>query len=117
MPNASGREGSAEGWRALQIKGLGPVSRVAAVFQIGPPLADLPFASFKAKVIERGDGSFVAVLNVARRGPDGHPDGMAGLGDSIDEALEDALRRFAEVVRIDPPLLDQDFAWADPEEF
>lgn len=104
-------------WRELRVEGLGPIERVVAVFQIGPPLERLPFPSFKVKVIERADGSFVAVLNVAPRGLDGYRDGEAGLGGTIEEALEDALQRFARVVDERQPLTESDFVWSDPTEF
>ena len=48
-------------WRELRVEGLGPIERVAAVFQISPPLERLPFVSFKVKVIERVNGTFLAV--------------------------------------------------------
>src|SRR4051812_27297646 len=104
-------------WRELRVEGLGPIERVVAVFQIGPPLERLPFPCFKVKVIEHANGSFVAVLNVAPRGPDGHRDGQAGLCDTVEEALEDALRRFARVVNERQPFSESDFAWSDPTEF
>ena len=52
----------------------------------------MPFASFKVKVIERDDGSFVGVPNVAIRSPEGTPEWTSGLGDTVEEALADALR-------------------------
>jgi hypothetical protein len=104
-------------WRSLRIDGLGPIQRLAAVFQVGPPLARLPFPSFKVKVLERADGSFVAVLNVAIRAADGSPDWEAGLGDSVEEALEEALVRFARSLGDDGILSECAFAWADAGEF
>jgi hypothetical protein len=106
-------------WRELRVEGLGPIERVVAVFQIGPPLEWLPFPSFKAKVVERvsADSPYVAVLNVALRGPDGHRDGQAGIGDTVEAALEDALRRFAQAVKERGPVTEDDFVWSDPTEF
>jgi hypothetical protein len=106
-----------DGWRNLRVDGLGPVSRVAAVFQVGPPVAALPFASLKVKVIERADGSFLGVPNVARRTPDGSPDWVGGLGASIEESLEDTLRWFARSVGNGEGLREDDFEWAAPEDF
>lgn len=105
------------GWRELRVKGLGPLDRVVAVFQVGPPLERVPFPSFKVKVIDRANGSFLAVANVATLGPDGHPTGEAGLGDSVDEALEDALRRFVRILDERKPNSEADFARSAPEEF
>ena len=61
-------------WRDLRLDGLGPITRVVAIFQVGPPLERLPFPSFKVKVIERAgaDGRYLAVLNIClRAGADG----------------------------------------------
>ena len=104
-------------WRELRVPGLGPVGRVAALFQVGPPLGRLPYPSFKVKVLERADGSFVAVPNLAALGPDGQPAWLAGLGPTADAALEDALRCLARSLDGRPHLTEADFAWADPAEF
>jgi hypothetical protein len=104
-------------WREMRVAGLGPIDRVVAVFQVGPPLERVPFPSFKVKVLERANGSFLAVPNVAALGPDGHPSWEAGLGDTSEEALEDALRRFVRILDERKPASEADFAWADPEEF
>jgi hypothetical protein len=104
-------------WRKLRVEGLGPISRQVSVFQVGPPLARLPFASFKIKVIERPDGSFLGVPNVACRSGDGSPDWISGLGSSAEEALEDTLRRFVISVSAREGVTDADFEWAAPEDF
>ena len=104
-------------WRNLRVDGLGPVARQAAIFQIGPPLTRLPFASFKIKVVEFPDGSFLGVPNVALRSSDGSPDWIAGVGSSMEEALEDTLRRFAQSAQVGGGEADEDFEWAAPEDF
>ncbi len=104
-------------WREMRLAGLGPINRVVAVFQVGPPLERLPFPSFKVKVVERANGSFLAVLKIHPLGPDGHPSGESGLGETVEEALEDALRRFARVLDEQKLTSEADFAWADPAEF
>jgi hypothetical protein len=104
-------------WRNLRVGDLGPISRQVAVFQVDTPRARLPFASFKVKVIERPDGSFLGVPNVACRSADGSPDWIAGLGSSAEEALEDTLRRFAASVNAGEDATDEDFEWAAPEDF
>lgn len=99
-------------WQRLKVEGLGPVARFAAVFQIGPPLAWLPFASFKMKVLERGDGSFLAVPNVCVRSPDGSPGWTSGLGSTA----EDALNHFVQSLNARRDLPEDSFMWSDPEE-
>ncbi len=104
-------------WRHLKVEGLCPVSRQVALFQVGPPLSHFPFASFKVKVLELPDGSYLGVPNVARRLADGSPDWIAGLGPSIEEALEDTLRSFARSAGVSGGTIEEDFVWAAPEDF
>ena len=104
-------------WKDLEFDGSRAVTKVAAVFQIGTPLPNLPFASFKVKVLERPRADFLAVPNVARVAPDGSPDWLAGLGNTVDEALADCLKHleasFGEMPCKDP----EDSVWADCSEF
>jgi hypothetical protein len=57
------------------------------------------------------------VPNVALRSADGSPDWVAGLGDSVEEALEDTLRDLAKSVGETAEATSADFEWAAPEEF
>src|SRR4051812_16923445 len=87
-------------WRETDFQGCRAIGRLAAIFEIGPPLPEpLPFHSFKVKVVERRDGTFAAHLNVAVVGEDSMPDALAGLGSTVDEALDDALHWFWTVVQ------------------
>ncbi len=106
-----------ESWRQIRFEGLGPISHVAAVFQVGPPLAALPFASLKVKVVERADGSFLGVPNVAVLASDGSPDWVSGLGGTVEEALADALHSFEMSLGGRSELSEACFAWAAPEDF
>jgi hypothetical protein len=104
-------------WRSMRVGGLGPIDRVVGVFQVGPPLERLPFASFKIKVLERSNGSFLAVPNVAVLAENGFPTGEAGLGGTLEEALEDALKRFVRLLDERMPESEADFVWSNPAEF
>jgi hypothetical protein len=68
-------------------------------------------------VVERPDGSFLGVPNVAIRSSDGSPDWISGLGGSVDEALEDTLRYFVRSVGGNVNLTLEDFEWAASEDF
>lgn len=105
-------------WRTLSFEGYTVVNRVAAIFEVGPPLPEpLPFAGFQVKVLERREGKFAAFLNVAVRGADGNADGLAGLGDTVDEALEDALKWFWRAVQERSAAKPEDFVWSDSAEW
>ena len=77
---------------------------------------DVEVASADA-IIERPDGSYLGVPNVARLSPDGAPDWIAGLGTSVEEALEDTLRWFVRSAGMGTDTTEQDFVWAAPEDF
>src|SRR5436190_1316918 len=97
-------------WRTMRIDGLGPIVRVVAVFQMGPPLQRLPFPSFKVKVLERGEGHFLAVPNVALNSA-GQPDWTSGVGETIDSAMECALRAFIQSLGDQLDFMESDFSW------
>ena len=103
------------GWRTLSFQGYTVVARVAAFFEVGPPLPHpLPFSSFVVKVLEHGNGSFAAHLNVAVRGPDGHPDWHAGLGATPERHWkQDALVWFWRAVQTSGASRDEDFVWSN----
>ena len=46
-----------------------------------------------------------------------HPTREAGHGSTIEEALEDTLRRFTHLLNQLEPRTEADFAWSDPSEF
>ena len=104
-------------WRDMRVEGLLICDRIVAVFQVTDSLARLPFAFFKVKVLERSNGSFFACPNVAIRGPTGDPEWIGGLGNTIDEAVEDGLRSFFGTWGDRRDLTDEDFAWSDPQDF
>lgn len=97
----------------MALHGCRDIARVVDVFQLGAP-SPCPFAYFKIKVLERQNGSFLAVPNVARLGTDGSPDWISGLGDSADAAMQDAIKCFVESVGDSDDLPDAEFEWSDP---
>ncbi len=103
-------------WRDTNLHGCGDIARIVDVFQLGAPSV-CPFAFFKIKVLERQNGSFLAVPNVARLGTDGSPDWTSGLGNSANDALQDAIRWFVESVKGAGDLPVSEFEWADPADF
>ena len=103
-------------WRDIRVEGLAVRERIAAVFQISDSLARLPFAQFKVKVLERPDGSFFAIPNVAFRRA-GEADWIGGFGNTIDEALKDALFAFFGTLDKRQEFSDSDFCWSDPLDY
>ena len=104
------------GWRTMDLYGCRDIARVVDVFQLGAP-PSCPFAYFKIKVLERQNGSLLAVPNVARLAANGSPDWISGLGDSADVALQDAIKCFVDSVRDSDELPDAEFEWSDTTDF
>lgn len=73
-----------------------------------------PFPTMKVKVFDRG-GDFAAFANVNLR-----TGGEAGLGDSVEEAVNDLLLRFVAQAKeraARNTLNEADFEWSAPEDF
>jgi len=103
-----------------EIEAVVRIDRVAEVFEIWPA-GEFPLAKFKVKVLQREGAQFLGVPNIAIKSPvTGEPEWTSGLGDSIEEALDDALRYFFREVQdscYDRPLTEDDFCWASSEDF
>jgi hypothetical protein len=96
------------------------IDRVAGQFEVWLD-ESFPFAKMKVKVLERSPRDFLAVSNVFIRNINSQdPQYISGLGDSIEEALEDLMTRFLGDVRDNLPesgLSEADFEWSSPEDF
>lgn len=75
----------------------------------------------KVKVLELTGADFLAITNVSRRNAEsGSPEWISGLGDSIDDAVNDLLTRFVADVRENSQstkVTDADFEWSAHEDF
>jgi hypothetical protein len=91
------------------------ISRVCGVYEV--LAVRVPGTKFKVKVVERSDGTFAAFPNVCLRAADGTPDGVAGLGATETEALEDALKWFMAELAKRAECQPEDFEWVDPVDF
>src|SRR5262245_12201315 len=100
------------------MDGVARIDRVVAQLEVWLD-GSVPFPKMKVKVLQR-QGDYLAVPNVAVRDlVSGEPDGIAGLGSTADEALNDLLPRFVAGVRKNTPaggLTEGDFEWSAPED-
>jgi len=96
------------------------IDKIAAQFEVWLD-GTFPFAKIKVKVLERSPGDFLAVPNVNVMHLTSHePVYVSGLGNSVDEALEDLLTRFvSDACENTPPdgLSQEDFEWAATEDY
>jgi hypothetical protein len=106
-------------WDTLSIEGIINIERVVAEFHIECPA--LPSRSFRIKIRETPKGRYVGYPNVAIKSSDHTPEWSSGLGETINEALEDTLRSFIallERVQGDRTILSEDhLEWSSCEDF
>jgi hypothetical protein len=104
------------GWRTIGLHGATSIARVANLYEV-QDLRGVPWSKYKIKVLDRGDDGFLAVPNVCVKDADGTPDWIAGLGRTEAEALQDAIKRFGEVLSLRQTWRPDDFEWSDPHDF
>jgi hypothetical protein len=101
------------------MDGIARIDRVVADLVVWLD-GSLPFPKIRVKVLYR-QSDYLALPNVAVRSiASGEPDGISGLGATIDEAVQDLLSRFIAGVRMNTPergLTESDFVWSAPEDF
>ncbi|MFO0553455.1 MAG: hypothetical protein U0271_34045 [Polyangiaceae bacterium] len=102
-------------WTTIDLHGAGAIAKVVGSYEVMD--ARIPGGRFKAKVLQHGDGGYVAHLNVCLKTEDGIPDGMAGNGRTEDLALQDAIKGFMMALAKRKALKDEDFEWSDPVDF
>ncbi|WP_054950184.1 hypothetical protein [Numidum massiliense] len=101
----------------VNVKGIARVERCVAEFDVWE-LQKTPFSKFKVKIIESTDGIFTGYTNLILKNlEDGSPDGEAGHGATVEEALENTLKYFMEMLNERQELTEDDFEWADPDDF
>lgn len=105
------------GWKDLNIKGISKIEKVVAEFYIWS-FEKIPYGKFKVKIIENKRGSFIGIPNIAMKNQiDGAPEWISGRGSTVDEALEDTLKCFMEIIAERKNLDKEDFQWSYSEDF
>ena len=106
-------------WGTIEINGIVGIERVVAEFQIECP--EIPNRYFRVKITENKNDRYIGRCNISICNRDGFPEWISGLGNSIDEALEDTLRQFMRSLQQgkgDRSILEEnDFEWSACEDF
>lgn len=90
-------------WKNIKIDKIGAIEKCVGEFQI---LAYdiLPYGKMKIKVYQRQDGMYYGYTDLkVKRKFDNSPEGAIGYGSSLEEALEDTIKYFMEI-------LDEDYS-------
>jgi hypothetical protein len=106
-------------WDQIAIDGILSIDRVVAEFRIESP--DIPSRYFRVKITETNTNRYIGRCNVSINSTDNCPEWILGMGNSIDEALEDTLQQFVRSLQQHKGdrsfLEEEDFTWADCEDF
>src|ERR1700722_6479784 len=106
--------------RVLTMNDIMRIDRVAGEFEVW--LGEIfPFPKMKVKVLEQQGAGFLAVTNLhVLNKTSRDPEYMSGLGSNLDDALDDLITRFLDIVRENMPatgLSESDFIWSAAEDF
>ncbi|HOV28405.1 MAG TPA: hypothetical protein PK566_18885 [Pseudobacteroides sp.] len=86
-------------WNKIDIKGISRIDKCVAEFDVWA-IPTVPYAKFKVKVFQDLNGKYTGYTNLRVKSDfDGSPEGGIGYGNSIDEALENTLQYFMELVK------------------
>lgn len=103
------------------MDGVIRIEKVVAEMDVWLDPAIFPFAKIRLKVLERSHRDYAAFANACLRNRvTREPDGIAGLGASIEEAVHDLLTRFVAKARVAMPntgFANEDFVWSASEDF
>jgi hypothetical protein len=107
-------------WKTIQAIGIQRIERVVAEFYV--ECSDIPSRYFRVKVTEDNQGHFIGRINVSiKNATDNSPEWIAGLGESVDAALNDAIQQLMHQLdhcgKNKHQLTEDDFEWAACEDF
>lgn len=80
-----------EKWKETKINFIAEINRVITVFEVWS-YDKIPYGKFKIKILENRRGQFIGIPNIAIKNlEDGTPEWISGLGNTVDEALNDSI--------------------------
>lgn len=88
-------------WHQLKLESVGKIERIVAEFTVW--MVDiLPYAKMKVKIYENQCGTYEGMTDLGiKRKFDGYPECALGCGGSIEEALENTIKNFNEMLKED----------------
>ena len=103
-------------WKKISIAGISSIEKCVAEFNIGE-LIKTPHSKFKVKVFERQDGTYIGFTNLQLKDKLGVPYAGVGHGKTVEEALEDTIKYFLNMINNKQVLTEEDFECVDPYDF
>lgn len=104
-------------WKNLKIKGIPQIEKVLAEFEVSELEKTLCVGKFRVKVFEEQDGTISTTTNLMYVDKSGCEVAGIGYGKTVDEALENCIKRFLSYLPEDRELTEKDFTTSDPYDF
>lgn len=107
-------------WKKIEVIGISAIEKCVAEFQVWE-IETIPSGKFKVKIFENKRGSFKGFANVSVI-VDESPEFCVGSGNTIEMALENTIKNLVMDLKNKKStkgeeLTDEDFVWADPNDF
>lgn len=103
-------------WKELKIKGIARIEKVVAEFDV-LELEKTPYSKFKVKIYEDLNGSYTGYTNLRIKNETGDTFGGVGHGNTVEEALKDAIVYFLGILNEKQIWKEEDFECSDPFDF
>jgi Zn-finger domain-containing protein len=92
-------------WKNLKIQNVSGIDKKVAEFTVWM-VGVLPFAKMRIKIMEDQEGNFTGYTDIQLiRKIDGYGEAASGFGKTVDEALEETIKSFNEMIDEDYPEL------------
>lgn len=105
-----------EKWKNIKIRGIARIEKCVAEFDV-IELNKTPYSKFKVKIYENLGGKFTGYTNLRIKDGFGDASGGVGYGSTIEEALEDTVIYFLDMLDKKEEWLEEDFECADTYDF
>ncbi|GKX57428.1 hypothetical protein SOASR030_35400 [Leminorella grimontii] len=106
-------------WHKLKVDNVSGIDKTVGEFTVWM-VGILPYAKMKIKIHEDQNGFYSGVTDVAiKRKYDGYPEWAGGSGKTIEEALENTIKAFNEMLKEDciSILTEEDIEYAEWSDF
>ena len=103
-------------WNNYKSDIIGGIEKCVAEFNIYETQL-IPYSKFKVKIFERQNGKYIGYTDLQVKDSTGSSYCGVGFGNSIDEALEDTINYFMEMLKEKDVIMESDFSYLDYTEF
>lgn len=110
------RRGDEDMWKDIKHPDIVSIDKVVGEYNMWV-LEKSPYGKFKIKIYEKAIGEFVGYSSLKVINPEGRFDGAVGIGKTEEEALNDTLMKYFELVSWKNRCEESDFQYVNLLEF